>query len=277
MKDVIKRLQERYHYALVVFKELVKTNFKLRYQGSYLGVLWSVLQPLMLFAVMYVVFVKFLKFTDGTPTFPISLLCGTCLWQFFTESTSMGMRSIVDRGDLLRKIHFPNYIIVAATTMGSMISLAINLGVVILFGFFAHAHYTWRVITVIPSILQLYAISLGVALLLGSLYVYFRDIGHIWDVILQALFYATPIIYPLSMVQKNPKFSWAADFMMLMPTTQTIMDIRHNLLSPEYVPTIWTVVDNKILCLIPYVLSVLVLWLGVHVFRKYSAKFAEVR
>lgn len=276
MKDVIKRLQERYHYALVVFKELVKTNFKLRYQGSYLGVLWSVLQPLMLFAVMYVVFVKFLKFTDGTPTFPISLLCGTCLWQFFTESTSMGMRSIVDRGDLLRKIHFPNYIIVAATTMGSMISLAINLGVVILFGFFAHAHYTWRVITVIPSILQLYAISLGVALLLGSLYVYFRDIGHIWDVILQALFYATPIIYPLSMVQKNPEFSWAADFMMLMPTTQTIMDVRHNLLSPEYVPTIWTVVDNKILCLIPYVLSVLVLWLGVHVFRKYSAKFAEV-
>lgn len=276
MKDVIKRLQERYHYALVVFKELVKTNFKLRYQGSYLGVLWSVLQPLMLFAVMYAVFVKFLKFTDGTPTFPISLLCGTCLWQFFTESTSMGMRSIVDRGDLLRKIHFPNYIIVAATTMGSMISLAINLGVVILFGFFAHAHYTWRVITVIPSILQLYAISLGVALLLGSLYVYFRDIGHIWDVILQALFYATPIIYPLSMVQKNPEFSWAADFMMLMPTTQTIMDIRHNLLSPEYVPTIWTVVDNKILCLIPYVLSVLVLWLGVHVFRKYSAKFAEV-
>lgn len=276
MKDVIKRLQERYHYALVVFKELVKTNFKLRYQGSYLGVLWSVLQPLMLFAVMYVVFVKFLKFTDGTPTFPISLLCGTCLWQFFTESTSMGMRSIVDRGDLLRKIHFPNYIIVAATTMGSMISLAINLGVVILFGFFAHAHYTWRVITVIPSILQLYAISLGVALLLGSLYVYFRDIGHIWDVVLQALFYATPIIYPLSMVQKNPEFSWAADFMMLMPTTQTIMDIRHNLLSPEYVPTIWTVVDNKILCLIPYVLSVLVLWLGVHVFRKYSAKFAEV-
>ena len=276
MKDVIKRLQERYHYALVVFKELVKTNFKLRYQGSYLGVLWSVLQPLMLFAVMYVVFVKFLKFTDGTPTFPISLLCGTCLWQFFTESTSMGMRSIVDRGDLLRKIHFPNYIIVAATTLGSMISLAINLGVVILFGFFAHAHYTWRVITVIPSILQLYAISLGVALLLGSLYVYFRDIGHIWDVILQALFYATPIIYPLSMVQKNPEFSWAADFMLLMPTTQTIMDIRHNLLSPEYVPTIWTVVDNKILCLIPYVLSVLVLWLGVHVFRKYSAKFAEV-
>ena len=276
MKNMMKSLQERYRYALVVFKELVKTNFQLRYQGSFLGVLWSVLQPLMLFAVMYTVFVKFLKFSDGTPTFPISLLCGTCLWQFFSESTSMGMRSIVDRGDLLRKIHFPNYIIVASTTMGSMISLAINLAVVILFGTFAHAHYTWRVLLVIPSIIQLYAISLGVALLLGSLYVYFRDIGHIWEVVLQAMFYATPIIYPISMVANNPDFSWAAGLLMLNPTTQTIMDIRHNLLSPEYVPTVWTLVDNKFLCLVPYALSLFVLWLGITVFRKYSAKFAEV-
>ena len=276
MKNLVKSLQERYRYALIVFKELVKTNFKLRYQGSFLGVLWSVLQPLMLFAVMYVVFVKFLKFSDGTPTFPISLLCGTCLWQFFSESTSMGMRAIVDRGDLLRKIHFQNYMIAASTTMGSMISLAINLCVVIRFGTFAHAHYTWRVILVIPSIIQLYAISLGVALLLGSLYVYFRDIGHIWEVLLQAMFYATPIIYPISMVQKNPEFSWAADLLMLSPTTQTIMDIRHNLLSPEYVPTIWSMIDNRWLCLLPYALSVIVLWAGIHVFRKYSAKFAEV-
>ena len=275
MKNLVKNLKERYRYALIVFKELVKTNFQLRYQGSFLGVLWSVLQPLMLFAVMYVVFVKFLKFSDGTPTFPISLLCGTCLWQFFSESTSMGMRSIVDRGDLLRKIHFPNYIIVASTTMGSMISLAINLGVVILFGFFAHAHYTWRVLLVIPSIIQLYAISLGVALLIGSLYVYFRDIGHIWEVILQAMFYATPIIYPISMVVEKG-YGWAANILMLMPTTQTIMDIRHNLLSPEYVPTIWTMINNPLLCLLPYVLSIVVLWLGIHVFRKNSAKFAEV-
>ena len=245
---------------MVVFKELVKTDFQLRYQGSFLGMVWSVLKPLMLFAVMYVVFVKFLKFSDGTPTFPISLLCGTCLWSFFSESTSMGMRAIVDRGDLLRKIHFPNYIIVASTTMGSMISLGINLVVVILFGFFAHAHYTWRILLVPLSIIQLYCLGLGVALLLGSLYV----------------FYATPIIYPISMVAQNKEFSWAADILMLNPTTQTIMDIRHNLLSPEYVPTVWTMVDNKLLCLLPYVLSAVILWLGIHVFRKYSAKFAEV-
>ena len=276
MKDFFESLKKRYHYAMVVFKELVKTDFQLRYQGSFLGMVWSVLKPLMLFAVMYVVFVKFLKFSDGTPTFPISLLCGTCLWSFFSESTSMGMRAIVDRGDLLRKIHFPNYIIVASTTMGSMISLGINLVVVILFGFFAHAHYTWRIQLVPLSIIQLYCLGLSVALLLGSLYVYFRDVAHIWEVVLQAMFYATPIIYPISMVAQNKEFSWAADILMLNPTTQTIMDIRHNLLSPEYVPTVWTMVDNKLLCLLPYVLSALILWLGIHVFRKYSAKFAEV-
>ena len=276
MKDFFESLKKRYHYAMVVFKELVKTDFQLRYQGSFLGMVWSVLKPLMLFAVMYVVFVKFLKFSDGTPTFPISLLCGTCLWSFFSESTSMGMRAIVDRGDLLRKIHFPNYIIVASTTMGSMISLGINLVVVILFGFFAHAHYTWRILLVPLSIIQLYCLGLSVALLLGSLYVYFRDVAHIWEVVLQAMFYATPIIYPISMVAQNKEFSWAPDILMLNPTTQTIMDIRHNLLSPEYVPTVWTMVDNKLLCLLPYVLSAVILWLGIHVFRKYSAKFAEV-
>lgn len=276
MKNVVKRLQSRYRYAIVVFRELVKTDFQLRYQGSFLGMLWSVVKPLMLFAVMYVVFVRFLKFTDGTPTFPISLLCGTCLWNFFSESTSMGMRAIVDRGDLLRKIHFPNYIIVASTTMGSMISLGINLLVVIAFGFFAHAHYTWRVLLVPFNILQLYIIALGFALLLGTLYVYFRDVAHIWEVVLQALFYATPIIYPISMITKNPEFAWAAKIIMLNPSTQVIMDVRHNLLSPEYVPTVWTMINNPLINLLPYLASIILLWIGVTVFRKNSAKFAEV-
>lgn len=178
---IVKKLEERYHYGLVVFKELVKTDFQLRYQGSFLGMAWSVLKPLMLFAVMYTVFVRFLKFSDGTPTFTISLLCGTCLWSFFSEATSVGMQSIVGRGDLLRKVHFPNYIIVAATTMGSMISLGINLVVVIIFGFFAHAQYTWHMLLVPLNIIQLYLLALGCALLTSTLYVYFHDVAHIWE------------------------------------------------------------------------------------------------
>lgn len=277
MSEFVQRLRNKYRYSIVVFKELVKTDFQLRYQGSFLGMAWSVLKPLMLFAVMYVVFVRFLKFTDGTPTFPISLLCGTCLWSFFTEATSMGMRGIVDRGDLLRKVHFPNYIIVASNTVGSLISLGINLVVVICFGFFAHAHYTWRVLLVPFNILQLYLLALGISLLLSTLYVYFRDIAHIWEVLMQAMFYATPIIYPISMIaDRAPDLAWASKYLMLNPSTQAIMDIRHNLLSPEYVPTVWTYVGNPFVCIIPYVITVVILIAGVWVFRKYNARFAEV-
>ena len=276
MMTLLKQFQQHYHYALVVFRELVKTDFKLRYQGSFLGVLWSVLKPLMLFAVMYVVFVRFLKFSDGTPTYAVSLLCGTCLWSFFSEATSMGMRAIVDRGDLLRKIHFPNYIIVASTTMGSMISLLINLIVIIFFGFFGHAEFTWRVLLVPFSIVQLYLLGLGVALLLGTLYVYFRDVSHIWEVALQALFYATPVIYPISMVADNKHFAWAAKILMINPSTQVIMDIRRNLLAPDYVDTVWSMISNPWIQLFPYAATLFILWLGIYVFRKYSPKFAEV-
>ena len=124
MNTFVKRIQERYHYSLVVLKELVKTDFKLRYQGSFLGVAWSVLRPLMLFCVMYVVFAKFLRMSDGTPTYPVVLLLGISTWQFFGEATATGLRAVVDSGDLLRKIHFPNYIVVVSATIGALISLA---------------------------------------------------------------------------------------------------------------------------------------------------------
>lgn len=277
MNEVLQKLRSRYRYSLVVFKELVKTDFQLRYQGSFLGMAWSVLKPLMLFAVMYVVFVQFLKFSDGTPTFAISLLCGTCLWSFFNEATTTGMRGIVDRGDLMRKVHFPSYIIVAANTMGSMISLGINLAVVICFGFFSHAHYTWRILLVPFNILQLYLLALGIAFLLSTLYVFFRDVAHIWEVVMQAMFYATPIIYPISMVaQRAPEFAWASKYMMLVPSTQAIMDVRHNLLSPEDIPTAWTFVGHSWISFLPYILTFVILFVGVHVFRKHSARFAEV-
>ena len=102
--NFIKKLSEKYHYSLVILKELVKTDFKLRYQGSFLGIAWSVLKPLMLFCVMYVVFVRFLKFTDGTPTFPLVLLLGISMWNFFSEATTYGLNAITGRGDLMRKI-----------------------------------------------------------------------------------------------------------------------------------------------------------------------------
>ncbi len=276
----MKRIQERYHYAWVVLKGLVKTDFKLRYQGSMLGIAWSVLQPLMLFCVMYVVFAKFLRMSDGTPTYPVVLLMGISAWQFYNEATSIGLRSIVDRGDLLRKIHFPNYIVVASATIGSLISLGINFLVVFVFALFNHVQFTWRVLLLPLNFIELYALALGTALLLSTMYVYFRDVSHIWDVLSQVLFYSIPVIYPLSMVIDNTSLgSWGpliAKVQLMNPIAQTVQDIRHNLIAPETQPTVWTLVSNPFLRAIPLVLAAVILVLGVYVFRRNNRKFAEV-
>lgn len=277
--DIVKKISQRYHYSWVILKEMVRTDFKLRYQGSFLGIAWSVLKPLMLFCVMYMVFVRFLKFTDGTPTFPLVLLLGISLWNFFAEATNMGLTAITGRGDVLRKVNFPKYIIVASATIGSLIGLAINLGVVLVFCLFSRVQFTWRVLWLPLNLLEFYILALGVALLLATLNVYFRDIQHIWEVASQMLFYATPIIYPLSMViarlgQHNGEI--VSKIMLLSPPAQVIQDIRANLIAPETTPTVWTMFSNFGFQIIPIVLTVLILVLGIHVFNKHSQKFAEV-
>nr|WP_164520954.1 ABC transporter permease [Bifidobacterium samirii] len=277
MKTVMKRIQGRYSYALIVLRGLVKTDFKLRYQGSFLGVAWSVLKPLMLFAMMYMVFGKFLRMTDGTPTYPVVLLLGICSWNFVAEATSIGLHAIVDRGDLLRKIHFPNYIVVVSATCGSMISLAINYVVVLIFALFNHVHFTWRVLLLPLNVLQLWALALGMALIFSTMYAYYRDIAHIWEVLQQLIFYGMPIIYPLSyVIDKGGFYAEVARFELLNPIAQTIQDIRHNFIAPETQPTVWNQFDHWWVPAIPLALTVILLWVGVYVFRVNSRKFAEV-
>lgn len=279
---MFEKLKTRYRKSWVILRELVKTDFLLRYQGSFLGIAWSVLKPLMLFCVMYVVFVKFLRFSDGTETFPLVLLLGISLWNFFTEATTLGLCSMTTRGDLLRKINFPKYIIVISATINALICLAINLGVVVAACILSGVQFTANVLWLPLNLLQLYALALAVALLLSTLNVYFRDAQHIWEVFLQGLFYATPIIYPLSMVGDKlasvaPGVGLLVEKLMLLnPAAQVIQDIRHNLIAPLTTDTIWTLSDNLLFQLIPVVLTFVLLGLGIHVFKKYSPKFAEV-
>ena len=264
----------------VLLYELVKTDFKLRYQGSFLGVLWSVLKPLLLFAVMYTVFVKFLRFTDGTSQYPLVLLLGISLWSFFTEATSVGMGSIVGRGDILRKINFPKYIIILSAMMSSLISLVINLIVVIIFALVTihstHANFTDMIFLVPLNIIQLFLLAFGLALILSTLYVKFRDIGHIWEVVLQILFYSMPIIYPLTQVAKLHVMGIEAQkIIMLNPVAQTIQDVRHNLISPDTVPTTWSTINNIWAALIPIAITILLIVVGAVYFSRNSKKFAE--
>ena len=256
----------------ILLKELVKTDFKLRYQGSVLGILWSVLKPLMLFAVMYVVFVHFLKFGADIPHFPVALLLAITLWSFFAEATSSGMRAIVDRGDLMRKIKFPKYIVVISTTGSALIQLAINVCVVVIFAIFNGVDFHWYVLFAPIVFIELYVLSLGAAFLLSALYVKFRDLGHIWEVVLQAGFYATPIIYPLAMVAN---FSLEASKALLMnPMAQIIQDMRY-LIIYDGTQTVWNYINNIWIALIPIAITIIIAVLGWRYFKKNSKKFAE--
>ena len=276
MKSFLQKVVDRYHYSWILLKELVKTDFKLRYQGSMLGMAWSVLKPLMLFAVMYVVFVRFLRFGAGIPHFAVSLLLAQTLWAFFQEATSNGMRAIVDRGDLLRKLNFPKYIVVISATVSALINLAISLFVVLIFMIINGVEFRWTMILFPLIIVELYIFSLGVAFLLGTLYVKFRDIGHIWDVIMQAWFYATPIIYPLTQLIDMGWLVIAKLMLILNPMAQIIQDARYVVVTAQ-TETIWNTVGTGFwpFKLIPLIVVVLLFIVGVAVFRKKSPNFAE--
>ena len=172
----------------ILLKELVKTDFKLRYQGSVLGYLWAVLRPLLMFAILYLVFAKLLRFGSDIPHYPVYLLTGTVLWNFFTECTGQGIQAIVARGDLLRKISFPKYIVVVSATATALINLAINLCVIIIFALINGVTPSLSWLLVPLSIIELYAFALGISFLLGAINVKYRDVTSIWDVLTQALF-----------------------------------------------------------------------------------------
>ena len=256
----------------ILLKELSKTDFKLRYQGSVLGYLWAILRPMMLFAILYVVFSKILRFGDGIPHYPVYLLCGTILWNFFTECTGMGIQAIVMRGDLIRKLSFPKWIIVISTTSTAVINLGINILVLIVFSFFNGVMPSWSWLLVPISVVELYTLALGIAFLLGSINVKYRDIGSIWEVLTQALFYCAPIIYPVSMVADRSIL--AARIVLLNPISQVIQDVRHNLITDTAITT-WNYYGSWWSKLIPVVIVVVLAVVGALYFRKKSKYFAE--
>lgn len=256
---------------LVLLTELTKTDFKLRYQGSVLGYLWALLRPLLMFAILYIVFAKLLQFGNDIPHYPVYLLTGTVLWSFFTECSQQGIQAMVGRGDLIRKISFPKYIVTVSTTLTAVINLLINLVVIVMFALINGVAPSFSWLLVLPLIFELYLLALGISFLLGSINVKYRDIGSIWDVLIQALFYAVPIIYPIAMVAETS--TWAAKVILLNPIAQVIQDVRWSLITPATVTTsgfvgVWAELVAMGIVLVIFVIGALV-------FRKRSRFFAE--
>lgn len=255
----------------VLLRELVITDFKLRYQGSVLGYTWSLLKPLFLFAIMYVVFGLLVKL-GSIEHYAVYLLLGIVLWTFFAEATNQGMNSITGRGDLLRKINFPKYILVLSTTISALINLTLNLVIVAVLMAVNGVELHLSGLLVFVYIFEIYVLALGLALFLSALNVKYRDTGHIWEIIMQAAFYATPIIYPLAVVVQKSEV--AAKVLLMNPVAQAIQDARYALITRETI-TIGSLFKDPIYTLIPIVIVVAVFALGVLYFKKNSKRFAE--
>ncbi len=257
----------------ILLRELVITDFKLRYQGSVLGYLWSLLKPLLLFAIMYTVFVHFLRFGQGLEHFAVSFLFGIILWTFFLEATSQGMQAIVERGDLIRKINFPKYIIVISATISALINLIFNLVIVLIFAIIDGVDFRWSALLFPINIVELYALALALAFLLSALYVKFRDIGHIWDVLMQGIFYATPIFYPLQMVLQYNLL--AAKILMMSPIAVIVQDSRYNVITHTDTMTASQVINNPWALAAPHIIVLSLIVIATLYFKKSQKYFAE--
>jgi ABC-2 type transport system permease protein len=180
----------------------------------------------------------------------------------------MSLGAIVSKGDLIRKVFFPRIILVVSGSMTALMTFSLNLIAVLVLIFFTGVFFGVNSLFFPLLILELFVLTLGIALVLSSLFVRFRDLGHIWEVTLQILFYATPILYPLSFVPQK-----IGKVLLLSPIAQIIQDSRYVLITTQ-TETAWKMLSFPYF-LIPYTLPLIVFIMGYWLFQKSAAKFAE--
>jgi ABC-2 type transport system permease protein len=203
------------------------TEFKKTYFGAALGYLWSVLRPLLLFAVLLFVFTKIFRLGDQVEHYPAMLLFNVVLYGFFSEATSAAVTSIVNQEGIVRKTQFPRLVIPLSVVVTGLFNLGVNLVVVLAFllALGVEPQWTWLLFPLVG--LVLFAFATSVSMGLASLYVSFRDTAIIWSVAVTALFYATPILYPLELVPEAYR-----DWVLLNPLTLLFEQARHWVIDP---------------------------------------------
>lgn len=251
-----------------ILREMVVTDFKVRYQGSILGYTWSVLRPLFIFVILYIVFVKFLRIGGDIPNFPVYLLMGIILWNFFAEATSTAMTSVVNRGDLIKKISIPRYLVVISSSFSAFINLGLNLIILLLIALINGVKPMESWILLPFLIIELFILAASLGFFLSALYVKFRDALYVWEVLLQAGFYATPILYPLTMVAEKYQ-----KILMLNPMAQIIQDSRWTFVNHQTI-TGWKILDIPMV-LIPFIFIAFMIIFSSIYFKKEAKFFAE--
>jgi ABC-2 type transport system permease protein len=251
---------------------LARTDWKVRFFGSVLGYLWSLLRPLMLFGILYFVFSEVVGAGEGVEHFPIVLLSGMILYFFFGEVTGGATTSLVDREALVRKVGFPRMVVPLAVTVVGTFNLLLNLVVLAIFLALSGVEIRWTWLLVPLPIALMGVLATGVGMLLAALYVRFRDIRPIWDVALQALFYATPILYPIQLVQE--KSETLTHVLMASPLAALIQWMRELLLG-DATPSAASAIGGAQWLLIPAAILVVLTALGFAVFARTAPRAAE--
>jgi ABC-2 type transport system permease protein len=248
---------------------LAANDFKLRFFGSALGYLWSLVRPLMLFGVLYFVFTEIVRFGAGVENYPVYLLAAIVLFTFFSDTTSRGVTSLVERETLLRKIRFPRMVVPLSVALHALFNLGLNLVVVFAFVFAAGIDPRWSWLQMVPIVLLLVMLATGTTMLISALYVRYRDVQPIWEVLLQILFYASPIIY----VTENFPDSIEREAM-ASPLTAALTQMRHALIDAD-APTAAEAIGGGGRLLIPLLVTAVVFALGIYVFAREAPRIAE--
>jgi ABC-2 type transport system permease protein len=251
-------------------RTLAATDWKVRFYGSALGYVWSLLRPLMLFGIVYFVFSYVVKAGAGVQNYGVMLLLAMILYFFFAEVTGAGVTSMVDRESLLRKVGFPRAVVPLSVALVAAMNLALNLVVLAIFVAVSGVspRWTWLLLP-IPFVLML-VLATGTAMLLSALYVRYRDIRPIWEVVLQAFFYATPILYPIEkVIDHSPALAKIA---LCNPIAALIQESRHLLTGAM---PLSEALGSPVLVLVPLAILAGVTWLGVRVFDRMAPWAAE--
>lgn len=251
---------------------LARTDWKVRFFGSALGYLWSLLRPLMLFGILYFIFSEVVDAGGGVQHYPVMLLAAMVLYFFFSEVTGGALTSMVDREALLRKIGFPRAVVPLSVATVAAFNLSLNLIVLAVFMVASgvEAQWTWLLLPVPIALLMVFAT--GVGMLLSALYVRFRDLRPIWDVVLQALFYAMPILYPIERLLEES--DTLARIALINPVAAIIQETRYLLIGPS-APSLSEAMGSTVLIAAPAAILVTVVILGLAVFHRMAPSIAE--
>jgi ABC-2 type transport system permease protein len=208
---------------------LARLEFRLKFYGSVLGYVWQVARPLMLFGVLYVVFTQAFRLGNSVRFYAVVLLMGIVTFMFFGEATNGSVLSMLNRESLVRKIHFPRLVVPLSVVVTALLNFALNFVAVFVFMLAAGVQLRWSWLELIPLIGVLALFATGIAMVLSAAYPRYRDVQPIWEVVVQVLFYGSPILYPLEKITPH----WLQELMVANPITAVIQQLRHALIDPH--------------------------------------------